>query len=236
MNPPGYRHTALEIKCYSHITSVKDLIGASRKEFIMSTEENAQKAFAGESQANRKYSAFAEKAGAEGYSTVAKIFKAASEAEAIHAKRILFILDAVGTTEENLKTAMEGENYEFTEMYPAFVAEAKKERKTEASIVFTHAMRAEEVHANIYLQALEAVRDGKTWMRRRSSSAPSAATSNSARHRRSAPSAVFRNGCSARSSNPSSSFQPDLTPLSPRKLNTLSVLFLHHGRREGLHD
>jgi len=161
MNPPGYRHTALEIKCYSHITSVKDLIGASRKEFIMSTEENAQKAFAGESQANRKYSAFAEKAGAEGYSTVAKIFKAASEAEAIHAKRILFILDAVGTTEENLKTAMEGENYEFTEMYPAFVAEAKKERKNEASIVFTHAMRAEEVHANIYLQALEAVRDGK---------------------------------------------------------------------------
>ncbi len=161
MNPPGYRHTALEIKCYSHITSVKDLIGASRKEFIMSTEENAQKAFAGESQANRKYSAFAEKAGAEGYSTVAKIFKAASEAEAIHAKRILFLLDAVGTTEENLKTAMEGENYEFTEMYPAFVAEAKKERKNEASIVFTHAMRAEEVHANIYLQALEAVRDGK---------------------------------------------------------------------------
>ncbi|HOI59255.1 MULTISPECIES: rubrerythrin family protein [unclassified Methanoculleus] len=126
----------------------------------MPTDENAQNAYAGESQANRKYSVFAEKAAAEGYPTVGKLFRAASEAEAIHAKRLLFILNAVGSTEENLKGAMEGENHEFMEMYPPFVAEAKKERKNEAAIVFTHAMKAEEVHANLYLQALEAVREG----------------------------------------------------------------------------
>jgi len=127
----------------------------------MPTDENAQNAYAGESQANRKYSVFAEKAAAEGYPTVAKLFRAASEAEAVHAKRLLFIMNAVGSTEENLKGAMEGENYEFMEMYPPFITEAKEERKNEASIVFTHAMKAEEVHANLYLQALEAVREGK---------------------------------------------------------------------------
>ena len=92
---------------------------------------------------------------------VAKLFRAASEAEAVHAKRILFIMNAVGSTEENLKGAMEGENYEFMQMHPPFVEEAKAERKNEAAIVFTHAMKAEEVHANLYLQALEAVREGK---------------------------------------------------------------------------
>ena len=127
----------------------------------MQTDENAQSAYAGESQANRKYSVFAEKAVAEGYPAVGKLFRAASEAEAIHAKRLLFIMNAVGSTEENLKGAIEGETYEFTQMYPEFVDGAKKDRKNEASIVFTHAMKAEEVHANLYLQALEAVREGK---------------------------------------------------------------------------
>jgi rubrerythrin len=127
----------------------------------MSTDENAQNAYAGESKANRKYAVFAEKAAAEGFPAVAKLFRAASEAEAVHAKRLLFILNAVGKTEENLKKAIEGENYEFTDMYPRFVEEAKGERKNEASIVFTHAMKAEEVHANLYLQALEGVREGR---------------------------------------------------------------------------
>ncbi len=126
----------------------------------MSTEENAQNAYAGESQANRKYSVFAEKADAEGYPNVAKLYRAASEAEAVHAKRLLFILGQVGSTEENLKKSVEGENYEFTTMYPEFVQQAKDEHKNEASIVFTHAMKAEEVHANLYLQALESVRSG----------------------------------------------------------------------------
>ncbi|HOB17200.1 MAG TPA: ferritin family protein [Candidatus Methanoculleus thermohydrogenotrophicum] len=127
----------------------------------MPTDENAQEAFAGESQANRKYAVFAEKAAAEGYPVVGKLFRAASEAEAIHAKRLLFIRNAVGSTEENLKGAIEGETFEFTKMYPEFVAQAKEERKNEAAIVFTHAMKAEEVHASLYLQALEAVREGK---------------------------------------------------------------------------
>jgi len=74
----------------------------------MPTDKNAQEAYAGESQANRKYSVFAEKAAAEGYPAVGKLFRAASEAEAIHAKRLLFIQNAVGSTEENLKGAVEG--------------------------------------------------------------------------------------------------------------------------------
>ncbi|MDN7024747.1 rubrerythrin family protein [Methanoculleus sp. FWC-SCC1] len=127
----------------------------------MTTDENAQNAYAGESQANRKYSVFAEKADADGYPNVAKLYRAASQAEAVHAKRLLFILGQVGSTEENLKKSVEGENYEFTTMYPEFVQQAKEERKNEAAIVFTHAMKAEEVHANLYLQALESVRTGK---------------------------------------------------------------------------
>jgi rubrerythrin len=127
----------------------------------MSTDENAQEAYAGESQANRRYAVFAEKAVAEGYPAVGKLFKAASEAEAVHAKRLLFIQDAVGSTEENLQDAIEAETYEFTKMYPEFVAQAKEERKNEAVTVFTHAMKAEAVHASLYLQALEAVRGGK---------------------------------------------------------------------------
>lgn len=127
----------------------------------MPTDENTQEAYAGESQANRKYSVFSEKAAAEGYPVVGKLFKAASEAEAVHAKRLLFIMDAVGSTEENLEGAIEGETYEFTEMYPEFIAAAKEERKNEAADVFTHAMKAEEVHAGLYRKALEAVREDK---------------------------------------------------------------------------
>ncbi|KQC05233.1 MAG: rubrerythrin [Methanoculleus sp. SDB] len=127
----------------------------------MATEENAQEAFAGESQANRKYSVFSEKAGSEGFPNVAKIFRAASEAEAIHAKRLLFVLNMVGSTEQNLAGSVEGETHEFTTMYPRFISEAQAEKKTEAETVFTHAMKAERVHAGRYAAALEAVRAGK---------------------------------------------------------------------------
>ncbi|KUG19101.1 MAG: rubrerythrin family protein [Methanomicrobiaceae archaeon] len=126
----------------------------------MATKENALEAYAGESQANRKYAVFSEKAAAEGFPAVAKLFKAASEAEAVHAKRILFLLEMVEMTEENLKKSMEGETREFRTMYPAFIEEAKNERKHEAEVIFTHAMKAEEVHANLYLQALESIRAG----------------------------------------------------------------------------
>lgn len=137
------------------------LIRGSRNNYLMATDANAQEAYAGESQANRKYAVYAEKAEAEGYPVIGKLFRAASEAEAVHAKRLLFILNAVKKTEENLQDAIEAETYEFTKMYPEFVAQAKEDRKGEAATVFTHAMRAEEVHANLYLKAFEAVKEGK---------------------------------------------------------------------------
>ncbi|EHQ37074.1 rubrerythrin family protein [Methanoplanus limicola] len=126
----------------------------------MTTMENAEEAYAGESQANRKYEVFAEKATAEGYPNVAKLFKAASEAEAIHAKRLLFVLNKLGSTEENLKGSVAGETEEYTEMYPAFIKTADEEGENEAATVFTHAMKAEEVHAGRYQKALEAVSAG----------------------------------------------------------------------------
>ncbi|MBP2134287.1 rubrerythrin [Methanomicrobium sp. W14] len=128
----------------------------------MSTMDNAKAAFAGESQANRKYSNFSDKAAADGFPNVAKLFKAASEAEAIHAKRLLFAMNMVGTTEENLKGAVSGETEEYESMYPSFIKMAEEEKdKSDAKAVFTHAMKAEEVHAKKYSQALEAVSKGK---------------------------------------------------------------------------
>jgi len=126
----------------------------------MTTEENAWEAFAGESQANRKYANFSVKAKDEGYPVIAKLFAAASKAEEIHARRLLGALKAVGTTEENLTGAVEGETHEFTTMYPSFVEEAVAEGATETSTVFTHAMKAEEVHAGLYAKALAAVKAG----------------------------------------------------------------------------
>jgi rubrerythrin len=127
---------------------------------IMATKENAIEAFAGESQANRKYSAFADKAKDEGFTNVAKLFTAASEAEAIHAKRLLKVLGSIGKTEDNLKASVAGETHEYTVMYPAFVKEGDAEKKSDAVIAFTYAMKAEEVHANHYKEALKAISAG----------------------------------------------------------------------------
>lgn len=91
----------------------------------MSTKDNLKTSFAGESQANRKYLAFAKKADEEGYKGVAKLFRAAAEAETLHALSQLNALGMVNTTAENLKAAIEGETYEFTVMYPGFIAEAE---------------------------------------------------------------------------------------------------------------
>ncbi|MHC1626977.1 MAG: rubrerythrin family protein [Methanoculleaceae archaeon] len=126
----------------------------------MPTKENAKEAFAGESQANRRYTIFAEKADAEGYPNVAKLFRAAAEAEAVHAKRLIFLIDEVKGTDENLRASVEGETYEFTEMYPEFLGVAEDEDQTEAVKFFTHARKAEEVHAGLYSKALEAVSGG----------------------------------------------------------------------------
>lgn len=129
-------------------------------QIIMTTEENAWEAFAGESQANRRYANYSVKAKDEGYPVVAKLFAAASKAEEIHARRLLGALKAVGSTEENLTGAVEGETHEYTEMYPSFIEEATAEGASEAKVVFTHAMKAEQVHAGLYADALAAVKAG----------------------------------------------------------------------------
>jgi rubrerythrin len=126
----------------------------------MSTKENLKAGFAGESQANRKYTSFAEKAAEEGFSHVAKLFKAASEAEAIHARRHLSVY-GVPSTVDNLAASISGETEEFTEMYPAFLKESQEEGNSEATRSFTFAMKAEQVHAGLYEKALAAVKSGK---------------------------------------------------------------------------
>ncbi|RJQ39185.1 MAG: rubrerythrin family protein [Nitrospiraceae bacterium] len=123
----------------------------------MSTENNLKSAFAGESQANRKYLAFAKKADEEGYPGVAKLFRAAAEAETVHAMSQLRALGAIRTTAENLQAAIEGETYEFTQMYPGFITEAESEQKTQARHSFELANEAEKVHAALYKKALEAL-------------------------------------------------------------------------------
>jgi rubrerythrin len=123
----------------------------------MTTETNLKESFTGESQANRKYAVFAEQAESDGFKNVAKLYRAASEAEAIHARRMIRVLGGVGNTIENLKRSVEGETHEFKSMYPAFIKEAEGEKKSEAVIAFTYAMKAEEVHADLYRKAMDAV-------------------------------------------------------------------------------
>ncbi|NOZ59563.1 MAG: rubrerythrin family protein [Euryarchaeota archaeon] len=125
------------------------------------TEENLKAAFAGESQANRRYLAFAKKAEEDGYPNVARLFRAAAESETIHALNHLRVMGGVKSTAENLEAAFQGESYEKTEMYPEFISTAKEEGNSEAERTFTWAIKAEEVHAELYTKALEAVKAGK---------------------------------------------------------------------------
>jgi rubrerythrin len=124
-----------------------------------STIENLQTAFAGESQANRKYLAFAKQAEKEGFPQIAKLFRAAAEAETIHALGHLRNMGGIGTTLENLKAAVAGETYEFTEMYPPMVAQAEKEGH-KGKVMLEFANRAERVHAGLFQQALAALESG----------------------------------------------------------------------------
>ncbi|MBW6463970.1 MAG: rubrerythrin family protein [Bacillota bacterium] len=116
----------------------------------MKTKENLMDAFAGESQANRKYLAFARKAEKEGYKNVGRIFQAIAEAETIHALKHFEIAGKINDTLENLHSAAEGENYEFTEMYPEFIETADKEDNREALKTFEYANAAEKVHGGIF--------------------------------------------------------------------------------------
>lgn len=126
----------------------------------MATSDNLQAAFAGESQANRKYLAFAKKADDDGFPQVAKLFRAAAEAETIHAHAHLRVLNGIKGTIENLQEAISGEGYEFQTMYPDFLAEAKKEEHKAATLSFERALAVEEVHHGLYSAALDAVKGG----------------------------------------------------------------------------
>ena len=124
------------------------------------TQENLGVAFAGESQANRKYLAFAKQAEKEGLPQIAKLFRAAAEAETIHALAHLANMGGVGTTLQNLEAAVSGETYEFTAMYPPMVEQARVEGHR-AKTMLAFANLAERVHAGLFKQALEAMRSGK---------------------------------------------------------------------------
>ena len=119
------------------------------------TLHNLMEAFAGESQANRKYLAYAQKAEKEGKLNAAKLFRAAADAETLHAMKLLEVAAKIGSTSDNLKDGIEGETYEYKEMYPAFVKEAEAAGNKAAVRAFTFAMKAEEVHAKLYKEALE---------------------------------------------------------------------------------
>lgn len=116
---------------------------------------NLMEAFAGESQANRKYTAYASRAEAEGNMDAAKLFRAAADAETIHALRHFETAGKINSTADNIKSAIKGETYEYKEMYPDFLAEAVAVNDKEAQRTFTFAMKAEEVHARLFTQALK---------------------------------------------------------------------------------
>jgi len=118
-------------------------------------EEFLKEAFAGESQANRKYLAFAAKADKEGFPQAARLFRAAAEAETIHAHSHLRVLNGIGSTEENLKAAVAGESHEFTHMYPEMIEGARAEGNKAAEKSFSYANEVEKVHAALYQKMLD---------------------------------------------------------------------------------
>ena len=121
------------------------------------TYRNLMDAFAGESQANRKYLAYAKKAEKEGKTNAAKLFRAASDAETLHALKHFEVAGKIHSTADNLKDGVAGETYEYKEMYPDFVKQAEAEGNKAALMSFTYAMKAEEVHARLYQEALESI-------------------------------------------------------------------------------
>jgi len=123
------------------------------------TNDNLNDAFAGESQAFQKYSAFAKKAEKEGFANIAKLFQTTAQAEKIHAEGHLRALDKIASTADNLQAAIDGETFEYTEMYPPMAEQATDEGH-KGKTMFQYALDAEKVHAEIYAKALEAVKNG----------------------------------------------------------------------------
>ncbi|MEM3703575.1 MAG: rubrerythrin family protein [Candidatus Bathyarchaeia archaeon] len=125
------------------------------------TEENLESAFAGESQAHMRYLIFAEEAEEEGFPSVARLFRAIAYAEQVHATNHYNILGMIRSSAENLQTAIEGENHEVDEMYPAYGAVAKLQEEKGALRVMDWALQAEKIHAGMYQKAKQAVESGK---------------------------------------------------------------------------
>jgi rubrerythrin len=125
----------------------------------MTTEDNLKAALAGESQANRTYLAFSRKAAEEGHPQAAKLFRAAAEAETVHALKYLELLGRINGTADNLKDAIGGETHEYVEMYPDFVNRASEEGKGKAKLAFSWALKVEEGHANLYKDILKRLDD-----------------------------------------------------------------------------
>lgn len=119
------------------------------------TDQNLMDAFAGESQANRKYLAFAKAAEQEGMPQIAKLFRAAAASETVHALTHLKNAGKIGTTAENLKDALAGETHEYTKMYPEMIRDAEAEGKTAVAKYFGYVNKVEEIHANLYKKAME---------------------------------------------------------------------------------
>ena len=128
----------------------------------MSSMDNLKNAFAGESQANRKYLAFAKKAEEEGFKQVAKLFRAAAEAETVHAHSHLRVMGGVKSTKENIQEAIGGETFEFTKMYPQMIEEARKGGNKQAQQSFEFANKVEKIHAELYQKALNSLGKNET--------------------------------------------------------------------------
>lgn len=134
----------------------------NKEDKIMSdnkTHDNLMAGFTGEAEANRKYTAYAKKAEKDGFLNAAKLFRAAADAETLHALKHFEVAGMVGDTASNLKDGIAGETYEYKEMYPPFIETAKAEGNNAAVMTFTFAMKAEEVHARLYEEALDNLED-----------------------------------------------------------------------------
>jgi rubrerythrin len=127
----------------------------NEEEDMANSEENLKEAFAGESQANRKYLAFAKKADQEGFAEVAKLFRAAAAAETVHAHNHLRQLGGIRATKDNLEEALGGEVFEFQKMYPAMLTTAQSEGNKGAETSFHYANEVEKVHAALYKKAID---------------------------------------------------------------------------------
>lgn len=128
---------------------------------VSKTQDNLKSAFAGESQANRRYIAFAWKADEEGFPQIAKLFRAAAEAETVHAMNHLKAMGETKSTPSNLEAAVSGETFEFMKMYPEYLQTAKQENDKQAAWSLDVANKVEQIHASLYGKAVQAQKDGK---------------------------------------------------------------------------